>query len=544
MFSATFVASVIVRKTKRPPLKLARLVQELVGDAARRRRSRSCRAGRRRRRSTTFGTQRSKSWRTSSYWCAPSMKRSSIGSSNSAASSWERPLTGVTRSSTPAAWTLRLPVGEGPVGVAVDGEDPDAVPRLRAEPEAGRRLAAPRADLDDRRRGPCSSCARSVERLALLVGEPAGERVEALAELGVRCHRGAPFYANRYQAFAQETPRPRRAGGRTRIGPRAGTHDDRLGDRVRARLGDAEVAEPLEAARAGRAPRHGRRRPPPPSPRRAARSPSRATGSLKRSAGGRQSAFAAPCGIPKRPPSAWAIACASPRPAPASAAPACIAPSSSSRAGDAVGAVLEHARKRARRSPPRRRAPPRRRPRFGPGRRAPRRSGRARSAPCRPSRSRGSESVSSGVVEDPGETRARRRRPSCAALLVADRRSDVVHSAPEYVVGTETTGSPVARGDRLRRVDRAAAADGDEPVVSRPPRVVAASTVSVGTCGRTPSKTCRRRRPRPGPARRRDERAAARSRAPRGAPGSSRGPSGRSRRASSGRRRGTPPRRG
>ena len=67
--------------------------------------------------------------------------------------------------------------------------------------------------------------------------------------------------------------------------------------------------------RAARAPRRARpdrraRR----SPRRSARPRAGASGALKRSAGGRVSAFIAPCGRPKRPPSAWAIACAEAEP--------------------------------------------------------------------------------------------------------------------------------------------------------------------------------------------------------------------------------------
>ncbi len=52
-------------------------------------------------------------------------------------------------------------------------------------------------------------------------------------------------------------------------------------------------------------------------------------GPLKRSAGARQSAFMAPCDAPYRPPRACAMACARKRPRSASAMPACIAPSSS-----------------------------------------------------------------------------------------------------------------------------------------------------------------------------------------------------------------------
>jgi hypothetical protein len=78
-----------------------------------------------------------------------------------------------------------LEVLERVLGVRVDGVHRNPATGLGAEPEAGGRLAAPGADLDDHAATGTGS-GQPVERLALLGGQPAGQVVEALAKLGDR----------------------------------------------------------------------------------------------------------------------------------------------------------------------------------------------------------------------------------------------------------------------------------------------------------------------------------------------------------------------
>ena len=87
----------------------------------------------------------------------------------------------------PRALDVRAEVAEPVVGVRVDREDGDAGARLRAEAETDRRLPLPGADLGDHA-APAAPPGELVERLALLVREPAGnvrdQRLDALIEFG------------------------------------------------------------------------------------------------------------------------------------------------------------------------------------------------------------------------------------------------------------------------------------------------------------------------------------------------------------------------
>src|SRR5207245_4627509 len=82
---------------------------------------------------------------------------------------------------------VRLEIAEAIVRVGVDRDDPHAVSRARAEPEADRGLALPRADLDDRAAAG-AALRQLVERLSFLIGEPARnagqQRFDAVLELG------------------------------------------------------------------------------------------------------------------------------------------------------------------------------------------------------------------------------------------------------------------------------------------------------------------------------------------------------------------------
>ena len=179
--------------------------------------------------------------------------------------------------------------------------------------------------------------------------------------------------------------RPTSPGARVRL--RAGTLGDGLGDLRAARPPGRRSRAAARSRRAARAPRPSRpgRRAPSASPKRAIASA--ATGWLKRSAGGRVSAFSAPCGS--------AVAAAERLRQRVAEREERLAERRARVAGTARSSVARLEVVRVARPPAAATSPISRAPveRLGvglgvvrPRRRAPRRSARARSAPCRPSR--------------------------------------------------------------------------------------------------------------------------------------------------------------
>src|SRR5262249_51801814 len=84
---------------------------------------------------------------------------------------------------------VRLEVAESVVGVRINRIDGHVVPLLRTEPEAHRRLALPRADLDDDAVA-AATPGELVASLTLRLGQPAGgrgpERLDACLEVSRR----------------------------------------------------------------------------------------------------------------------------------------------------------------------------------------------------------------------------------------------------------------------------------------------------------------------------------------------------------------------
>jgi hypothetical protein len=87
----------------------------------------------------------------------------------------------------PGPFDVLLELAVPVIGVRVDGEDSNALAGARAEPEADRRLALPRADLDDHA-PPRAVLRELVERLAFLVGEPAGDVLDQLFDRSEVAH--------------------------------------------------------------------------------------------------------------------------------------------------------------------------------------------------------------------------------------------------------------------------------------------------------------------------------------------------------------------